>query len=68
MYWYLENKTRDISVYTKKPIQNFMEKSNDLKGFKMAKFINWYWFKHILFDQSQLHKYNIIEVGSDNKP
>ena len=22
------------------------------------------WFKHILFDQSLLHRYNIIEVGS----
>ena len=26
------------------------------------------WFKHILFDQSLLHKYNMIEVGSDSKP
>ena len=25
------------------------------------------WYKHILFDQSLLHKYNIIEVGSDSK-
>ena len=27
-----------------------------------------FWFKHILFDQSLIHKYNIIEVGSDSKP
>ena len=27
-----------------------------------------FWFKHILFDQSLLHRYNIIEVGSDGKP
>ena len=26
------------------------------------------WFIHVLFDQSLLHKYNIIEVGSDSKP
>ena len=26
------------------------------------------WFKHILFDQSLLHRYNIKEVGSDSKP
>ena len=26
------------------------------------------WFKHILFDQSLLHVYNIIEVGSDSQP
>ena len=26
------------------------------------------WFKHILFHQSLIHKYNIIEVGSDSKP
>ena len=26
------------------------------------------WFKHILFEQSLLHKYDIIEVGSDSKP
>ena len=25
------------------------------------------WFKHILFDQSLLHKYNITEVGSDSQ-
>ena len=24
------------------------------------------WFKHILFDQSLYHKYDIIEVGSDS--
>ena len=27
-----------------------------------------FWFKHILFDQSLLHRYNIKEVGSDSKP
>ena len=26
------------------------------------------WFKHILFDQSLLHRYNIKEVESDSKP
>ena len=31
-------------------------------------FLEQTWFKHILFDQSLLQRYNIIEVGSDSKP
>ena len=38
------------------------DKNAQLKFF----FLNW--FQHILFDQSLLHKNNIIEVGSDSKP
>ena len=30
--------------------------------------VSFSWFKHILFDQSLLHRYNIKEVGSDSKP
>ena len=30
--------------------------------------LNTFGLNSILFDQSQLHKYNIIEVGSGSKP
>ena len=39
--------------------------TNDLSTKLQLKYL---WFKHILFDQSLLHRYNIIEVGSDSKP